>query len=141
MEAVAYNSGLLALCDGSVSFASDSVYCTLHGSGYTPDVAHTTRNNLTAEVSDNDYAPANVGGKSVQFSGGAVVYDSSDISFGDEVSIGGVRYAVFAVGNAASPGSSDPLLWYVDFGQEVSSTDAQFILRTSNGIYEIRPVG
>lgn len=139
MEVIAYNSGLLALTDGSVAFASDDVYCVLLTSSYTPDPGHETYSDLTNEVTDEDYEPADVGGKSVTLDDDTVVYDSDDISFGEEVSISGVRYAVFVVGDEASPQAADPLLWYVDFGQDVSSTDAAFILRTTNGLYQIGP--
>lgn len=138
METIAYNSGLLALTNGSVSFESDNVYAVLLGSGYTPNLAHDTYSDLTNEVTDEDYDPVPLTNKSVSLSDDTVVYDADDVSFGSEVSIA-ARYIVFVVGDHAEPSAGDALLWYADLG-EVASVDAPFVVRTTNGLYEIAPV-
>jgi hypothetical protein len=139
MEVIAYNSGLLGLVNGSIAFASDDVYAVLLDDSYTPSLAHTAYSNVSgAEVGDADYDPVALSGKSVALNGSTVEFDSDDISYGTEVTIA-AQFIVFIKGTAASPQAADPLIWYANFGEMMASTDAQFIVRTTNGIYEIAP--
>lgn len=138
MATQVYTSGLLALADGSVSFGTDDVYAVLV-SGYTFSASHSTYSDISAsEITDADYSPADVAGKSVAASGTDILYDSDDISFGAEVSID-AEGVVFVVGDEVNPDAGDQLLFHWDFGGSQSSTDSQFQINTPDGIYELQP--
>lgn len=138
MATQVYTSGLLALADGSISFGNANVYAVLV-TGYTFSAAHSTYSDISAnEITDADYSPADVAGKSVAASGTNILYDSGDISFGTEVSIA-AEGVIFVVGDEAAPDAGDQLLFHWDFGGSQSSTDSQFQINTPAGIYELQP--
>lgn len=138
MAVIAYTSGLLGLANGSIAFANDACYAILLGNGYTPDLAHDTYSDVSAqEIGDVDYNPVALSGKSVAVvTTDDILYDCDDISFGTDVTIG-ARYLAIVKGSAASPQAADPLIFYNDFGSVRSSTDAQFIVRTTDGLYKL----
>ena len=132
----AYASGLLSLVDGTVDFETDGVYAVLLN-GYTFSVAHNAYSDVsTDELTDTDYDPVALTGKSVALVGNDVLYDSDTISFGDPVSIGPADGIALIVGSAASPDAADQLLFYAPLN-DVQSTDAVFQITTPEGIYQI----
>lgn len=139
MAVVAYNAGLLALLNGSIAFGSDACYAVLLTDSYTPSAAHDTYSDVSAvECADGDYDQVALTTKTVALNGTAVDFDSDDIDFGSAVTIT-ARYIAILKGTAASPQGTDPLIWYNDFGSNKSSTNAQFIVRTTNKIYTVTP--
>jgi hypothetical protein len=135
----AYNSGLLGLVNGSIAFAMDPVYAALLTEAYVPDVEHVLRSDVIAnEVTDTGYAAKALTGKSVELIGIDVVYDSDDILFGTQVTIS-ARWIVFIKGTVSSPTPDDKLIWYADPGLVLASEDAEFILRTPDGLYQVAP--
>jgi len=133
----AYNSGLLTLTDGSTAFATDACYAILVND-YTFSAAHTAYSNVSStELSTaGDYDRVALGSKSVSVVTDKIVYDCANVSFGDPVSIGPADGIVILKGTAATPGSSDPVLFYAPL-TDVQSTDAVFAINTPNGLYEI----
>ena len=138
----AYNSGALELANGGTAFASDACYAILVN-GYAVDVdTHTAYSDVSAsELStDGDYDRVALAGKSVAIVTGSpdkILYDCNNISFGDPVSIGPADGIVILKGTAATPGASDPLLFYAPISPAATSTDAAFSINTTNGLYEI----
>lgn len=139
MTALAYNSGLLTLCNGGTAFASDDCYMILVGSGYTFSAAHSTYANVSGEeIDDADYDPVALGSKSVTVESGNILYDCANVTFGDPVTIdaaGGM--AIILKGTAASPQSTDPLLFAWELTGAGASTNSEFTVTTPNGLYEI----
>lgn len=140
MATKAYNSARLALADGTVEWATDSLYAILVDSGYTFDAAHTTYSDVSSnEISDADYSPVDVSGASTSIvDTDDVLYDSDNISFGNPVSIdasGG--HMIILVGNEASPQAGDQLLFAREMESPSASTNSEFTVTTPNGVYRI----
>ena len=122
-----YDSGLLGLADGSIDWddASD-VAAVLLDDSYSPDLSvHSTYGDLSGEIDDADYSPQAVTGRAITLNGGSVDYTSDDVVFGSDVSIG-ARYIVFVQGDPSNLSSGDPLISVQDFGEMVSSTNAEY---------------
>ena len=138
----AYNSGLLTLTNGGTAFATDACYAILVN-GYEFVDTHTAYSNVSAaelDPEDNDYDRVVLGNKSVTVVTGTpskIVYNCDNISFGDPVSIGPADGIVILKGTAATPESTDPLLFYAPLDPAVTSTAAAFSINTTNGLYEI----
>ena len=135
----AYNSGLLTLTDGSTAFATDACYAILVND-YTFVNTHTTYANvstteLATEASDYDRVALTT--KTVTVVATDIVYNCDNISFGDPVSIGPADGIVILKGTAATPESTDPLLFYAPLDPAVTSTAAAFSINATNGLYEI----
>lgn len=92
---------------------------------YTPDAGHSTYENLTNEVQDEDYDPQAVTGREITRESDDIRHKSDKVLFGEDVSIT-ARYLVLVAGDPADLNNSDPLIGYVDFGEEKSSTNAEF---------------
>lgn len=140
----AYNSGLHALTSGAVAWESADVYAIIV-SGYTFNKSHTTYANVSAAELDDagDYAPKAVTGKSVGIVLGSgedpdvIRYDSDNVSFGTDVSIGPADGIVFLAGNAAAPDAADPVLLYGPL-PEGGSLNSTFSVSTADGVYDIK---
>jgi len=138
----AYNSGALELANGGTAFATDACYAILVN-GYAVNVdTHTAYSDVSAsELSTTgDYDRVALAGKSVAVVTGSpdkILYDCNNISFGDPVSIGPADGIVILKGTAASPVSTDPLLFYAPIDPAATSTTAVFSINTTNGLYEI----
>ena len=132
----AFNSGALAVANGSVNFASDACYAILVN-GYELNKAHTAYSDVSAaELSTaGDYDRVALAGKAVSIVGGKVRYNCNDVAFGNPVSIGPADGIVFLKGAAATPGASDALLFYAPLS-DVTSTNSQFSITVPNGLYE-----
>lgn len=139
MASSAYNQGLLELVNGTIAFASTDCYAVLVDSNYTFSAAHTTYANVSGdEIEDSDYAPVALSGKTVSIVSTDIVFDCSDISFGSEVTIDANGGAiVILAGTAASPQSTDRLLFHWDLPAPGASTNAPFAVNTPNGLYKV----
>lgn len=132
-----YNTGKLALLNGTVDLDGDNIVVALVVAGYTPNVAHDTWSDVSSqECADADYNQQALSSVTLTQSGGTVTWDCADISFGTTVSIT-AKYAVFVRGTTGSLAASDPLIGYVDLetdGGAVSSTNSVFALNTPSGL-------
>jgi hypothetical protein len=127
MASVLYVSAVDDMARGNINFASDSFKAMLVTSAYTPDQdAHLKRSSVTNEVSGTGYS---AGGAATTCT---VTKDTAnnrvDIAFSDVVWTTATITARAAVvyksrGGAAS---ADELVAYVDFGQDVTSTNGDF---------------
>lgn len=139
MEVILYNNGLLRLTNGALVFATAPMYAVLLNNTYVPALTHTTYADVSAaEIADPDYVAQDLTTKTVVLNGTAVEFDSDDILFGDPVTIS-AQFIVFLEGDAATKVAGDILWGYADFGSMLSSTAAQFTIRTTNKLYQIAP--
>lgn len=140
MSFIPYNSGLLALVNGSKDFAADAAYAVLLTGAYTPDLAHDTYSDISGnECADTDYDPVALANKAVTAVGNDVLLNCDDINFGASVTIS-AQYLALVWGTAASPQAADALIGYVDFGSVISSLNSQFAAKVTNGVLKyVRP--
>ena len=136
MASLIYNNAKELLLRGDLDFDTDTVFAMLVTSAYSPNIDnHTTRNNVTNEVTGVGYV---AGGKEVT---NLVVsqdnVDNEGVVDGDDVtwtsSTITARAAVLykRVGTAAT----DLLIAYVDFGENKVSSDGDYEIQwNSEGI-------
>ncbi len=135
-----YMTGIVGLASGAIN-TDGAFYASLHTAAYTPDtVGHTARSHLSNEVTGTPYV---AGGKPIPVSVYAD-YDEEGARVAiDEVrwnaaTFTDVRYAVVYqyLGGVAS---ADPLLLYVDFGEDIDPAGTDFVLSWSEGALLVRP--
>lgn len=134
-----YNSALQDFFDGTQDWDTDSHYCMLLTSAYTPSLSHSTVVDVvTSEVAEGDYNPQDMSGEIVTVGGDVVTCDASDVSFNDPVTITTAKYAVIAVGTVGAKSNSDLLVGYVDLGT-VSVTAGPFVVSwdDTSGVFQI----
>ncbi|BDB59004.1 MULTISPECIES: hypothetical protein [Rhodococcus] len=123
-----YGGFLQSLAAGEINLASDTLKAMLCTSAYTPNQdTHRYKSSVTGEVTGTGYT---AGGKSL--TGVTVTYDaatnrlrldSDDPSWPDSTIT--CRYLVFYDATPASD-ATRPLIAYVDFGADVSTTAGTF---------------
>lgn len=130
-----YNAGVRFVATGAIDLDTDTFYMTLHTASYTPDKdAHDYADDLTNEVSGTGYT---AGGKAITCSVAAVdtANDRVDASFNPvtwpTATITNARYGVIRKRRGGSL-AADELLAYIDFGGNVSSTAADFVVTPSS---------
>lgn len=139
---IAYQKGLLAIANGTVDWAGDTIKAMLLTSSYTPNasVDDVLSDIVANEVADVGYARLTLASKTLAIASGKVRFDAADLDFGNAVTITAKYLVLFQdTGSAAT----SKLLWYCDLnsgGGSVSSTSADFdIAFSASGIYEITP--
>lgn len=130
-----YDTGAKVLLEND--WEADAFYAILLSNSYTPSDADTQYSNVSSyETSDVDYSPQALASKTITNNGADNYVDSSDVSFGNPVSIS-ARYFVILKGTAATPNAADELVMYCDLnsgGSEVSSTNSEFTVQApTNG--------
>ncbi len=119
---------------------TDTIKVMLCTSAYTPDQdAHDYKNDVTSEVTGTGYTAggATLGSVSVAYSGGTNTFtiDGADVSWPSSTIT--ARYAVIYDSTPATD-ATRPLLGYVDFGADVSSSGGSFdIVWDSAGIFTV----
>lgn len=138
-----YGKAFLAMLNKEIDWTADTIKVQLHTSSYTPDQdTHDYHDDLTNEVANgNGYTTggATLGSATIAYNGttNVVKLDGADASWTSSTIT--ARYAVIV---DTTPGSSatNPLLGYVDFGADVSSTNGTFSINwASTGIFTITP--
>lgn len=135
-----YGSFPAKLANKEIDWDSDTIKVALATSSYTPDQdAHDYFNDITNEVSGTGYTAggATLANKTVGYTSGTNTqkFDADDTSWATSTIT--ARYAVIY---DSTPGTAatNPLIGYVDFGADVSSTAAAFtIVWDSAGIFTI----
>lgn len=136
-----YDKAVLAVANGTINLNTSTLVMVLTTTAYTPDkAADDTYSDLSAHiVTDVDYTPQVVGGKSFTIpSGDETLFDSNDVSFGNPVTIS-AKWAVMVVRAAGALAGTDLLLGFADLnttsGTDVlASTAGAFNVRTPNGL-------
>ena len=126
-----YGKFFLSLANKEVDLNSDSIYAALVTSSYTFDQdAHDYFNDITNEVTGTGYTAggAAIGSPSIAYTGGSntFTFDGNDVSWGSSTitARGAVIYD-------RTPGTdaTRPLISFVDFGADVSTTGGTFTLQ------------
>lgn len=138
-----YGNAFLKAFNKEIDWESDTIKVSLHTSSYTPDQdAHDYQDDLTNEVANgNGYTTggATLGSKTSGYTGATnvVKFDAADTSWSAATIT--ARYAVIYDASGGSA-AANPLLGYVDFGADVSSTAGTFqITWHSDGILTVTP--
>lgn len=131
MASVVMLSAIRFAITGQINFASDTFYATLHTASYTPNPdTHDFADDLTNEVSGTGYT---AGGKAITATVAAIDAANDDV----EVSFGAVTWPTATITNARYGAirkhrggalSADELVAVIDFGGNVSSTGADFVM-------------
>lgn len=123
-----YGKAFLSAFNKEIDLNSDTIKVALATSTYTPDQdAHDYFNDITNEVSGTGYTAggATLGSAAVSYTGGTntFAFDGADVSW--TTSTITARYAIVY---DSTPGTSatNPLICYVDFGADVSTTAGTF---------------
>lgn len=141
MTSLIYDSYMDDLVRGNVDMDSDTFYVMLVTSSYTPSKAsHTKRSDVTNEVgtSGTNYT---TGGKSTTVTPGLDTTNHRlDLTFSNvswaTSTITARACVIYKLNGGVLPGTAanDPLVAYVDFGQDVSSTNATFAITFSSAL-------
>lgn len=135
-----YGKFFTALADKTIDLNSDSLKVALATSSYTPDQDnHDFFNDITNEVTGTGYTAggAAIGSPTFSYTGASntFAWDGNDVSWSTSTIT--ARYAIIY---DTTPGSSstNPLIAYVDFGADVSTTAGTFTITwDAAGIFTI----
>lgn len=127
VTAKVYGPALASLASASINWGSDTIKVALATSSYTPDQdAHDFFNDITNEVTGAGYTAggATLGSKTSNYTTGTntQTLDAADTSW--TTSTITARYAI--IYKSTGTGSTSPLIGYVDFGADVSSSGGTF---------------
>lgn len=130
VSAKLYGLGLKSMASGLMDLSSDTLKVMLCTSSYTPDQdAHQFKSSVTNEVSGTGYTAggATLGSVTLTYTAGTntLAFDAADVTWSTSTIT--ARYAVVY---DSTPGTdaTDPLICYVDFGADVSSTAGNFTI-------------
>lgn len=123
-----YGSAIAKAFNKEISWSSDTIKVALCTNAYTPDQdAHDYFNDITNEVSGTGYTAggATLSGKTATYTAGTNTYtfDASDTSWPSSTIT--ARYAIIYDAQTGTA-STEPLIGYVDFGTDVSSSSGTF---------------
>jgi hypothetical protein len=140
MPSKLYGNFLLKALNKEVDFDTDTIKVALLSSSYTPDQdAHDYFNDVSsAEVSGTGYTAGGntLGSKTATYdsANNVIVLDAADTTWSSSTIT--ARYAV--VYDSTGTASTSPLIGYVDFGSDQSSTNGNFTITwDSTGIVRI----
>ncbi|AFU86559.1 hypothetical protein D869_gp077 [Caulobacter phage CcrRogue] len=132
MASLVYNSMLHDLVNGDIAFDTDTFKVMLVTSAYTPNKdTHTRKNQVTNEVTGAGYTAG--GQASAVTITPDTANDREDLSFATVTWTSATITARAAViYKDTGTASTSPLVAYVDFGTDVSSTNANFAVSFSS---------
>jgi hypothetical protein len=134
-----YGKAMHSAFSGLINLPSDTIKAALCTSSYTPDQdAHDYFNDISGEVVGTGYTAggATLGTKTLTYDGpsNTVTFDAADTSWATSTIT--ARYAVIYK-DTGTP-STSPLIGYVDFGADVSTTAGTFqITWNASGIFAL----
>ena len=137
VTALLYGSFPAKLANKEIDWDTDTVKVALCTSTYSPNQdTHDYFNDVTNEVSGTGYTAggATLGSKTVNYTSGTntQAFDAADTVWSTATIT--ARYAIIYVSTGTS--STSPLIGYVDFGADVSSTAGDFTIQWSaSGIF------
>jgi hypothetical protein len=140
VTAFLYGSVPAKLANKEIDWDTDTVKVALCTSTYTPaQDTHDYFNDITNEVTGTGYTAggATLASKTVTYTAGTntTTFDAADVSWTSSTIT--ARYAIIYV-DTAGASSTDPLIGYVDFGENVSSSSGTFsITWDAAGIFTV----
>lgn len=131
MASIVYNSFLDDLARGNIDLDDDSFKVMLVQSGYTEDKTHTKRNEITNETSGTGYT---AGGEAT-----TITLTKDDVNNRLDVAFSNVSWSNATITAAGAviyktrggAATADELVAFVDFNQDISSTNAAFAVTFS----------
>jgi len=124
-----YGLALQSALNGEIDFDTDTIKVMLCGSSYTPlQDTHRYKSSVTGEVTGTGYTAGGLplSSKTVTYASGSntLTLDAADVTW--PASSITARYAVIYkdTGTAAT----SPLICFVDFGEEITSAGAAFLI-------------
>ena len=125
-----FGKAFLSLLNKEADLNSDVIKVMLCTSSYTPDQdTHDYKDDVTNEVSGAGYTEggATLGSVTVTYTAGTnvIMFDAADTTWSSATIT--ARYAVVYDSTPATDGTR-PLLLYVDFGEDVTSTGGNFTI-------------
>lgn len=138
MASLVYNSAVRDNITGAIDFDTDSFKVMLVTSAYTPNKdTHTKRSDVTNEVSGTGYtaggAAATVSVAAVDTANDKVVITLGSASWASSTIT--ARGAVYYKSRGGAS-TADELVYYVDFGSDITSTNGTFSLTASTITYQ-----
>lgn len=139
MANVVYNSAKVDLLKANIDYESDTIMCALVTSSYSPNVdTHAFYDDISNEISGTGYTTggAEITSKTVtqDDTDNEGVFDGANITWASSTLI--ARGAVIYKDTGTA--STSPLICYVDFGADKSSSAGDFIIQwNSEGILNI----
>jgi hypothetical protein len=135
-----YGNAILKAFNKEVNWASDTIKVMLCTSSYVPDQdAHIYKSSVTNEVAaGNGYTAggATLAGKTIIYNGSTntITIDANDVSWTNATIT--ARYAV--IYDDTGTASTSALLGFIDFGQDMASTNGTFqITWNASGIFTV----
>lgn len=124
-----YGLAVKSAFNGEIDFDTDTIKVSLHTASYVPDQdTHQYFSSVTNEVTGTGYTAggATLGTKTVTYTAGTntLSLDAADTSWSGSTIT--ARYAV--VYKSTGTAATSPLIGYVDFGTDVSSTAGAFTI-------------
>ncbi|WP_163168061.1 hypothetical protein [Arthrobacter sp. Alg241-R88] len=125
-----YGSVPAKLANKEIDWDTDTIKVALCTSSYTPSQdTHDYFNDITNEVTGTGYTAggATLTGKTVNYTAGTntTAFDAADVTWATSTIT--ARYAIVYV-DTAGASTTDPLIAYIDFEADVSSTAGPFAL-------------
>lgn len=134
MASLIYNKAIDALVRAGINFASDSFKVMLVTSSYTPNKdTHEDRADVTNEVTGTGYTAGGVATTptiTLDTTNDRVDITFSNVSWASATITARAAVIYKSTGTAAN----DTLIAYVDFGSDVSSTNAAFAVTFSSAL-------
>lgn len=140
MASKMYGQMLAKALNKEIDWDSDTIKVMLVGSSYTPNQdTHVYKSDVTGEVTGTGYTAggATLTSKTITYdpATNVIVLDAADVTWANSTVT--ARYGVI-YDDAGASDSTKPLLGYVDFGSDMSSSAGAFVLGwDANGIIRI----
>jgi hypothetical protein len=135
-----YGNALLKALSKEINFSSDTIKVALTTSAYTPNQdTHAYFSDITNEVTGTGYTAGGqaLASKTATYTGATniITLDAADVTWASSTIT--ARYAIIYDDSPATA-ATKPLLAYVDFGADQTSTNGNFsIVWDANGILKI----
>lgn len=129
MASLIYNKFKTGAMQGSYNLGSFPVYCMLVTDVYTADADHAYRSEITNEVTGIGYTSPGVALSSPTVTQDdtddeGVFDDTANVTWGDNTTI--TARAAVLYGSSGLGAASDPLIAYIDFGADQTSSNGGF---------------
>ena len=137
MASLMYNSGLKKMWDGSIDLDTDTIKVALVTSSYTPDRdVHDFFDDITNEVVGTGYSAggASLANKAVNQNNtnDRAEFDADDAAWASST----ITARAAVIYKSTGVASTSPLIAYIDFGSNYTSTNGTFTIAwSSNGIF------
>lgn len=127
VTAKVYNAAITSLANKEIDWGTDTIKVMLTTATYTPSqTAHQYKSSVTNEVTGTGYTAggATLASKTEAFTGQVKAFDAADVTWSSSTIT--ARYAVVYASTGTD--ATSPLICYIDFGADVSSSGGNFTI-------------